>query len=92
MHTARAEMVVASQGMEPLAVLTFEPDPLEPLVDALGQLRPELGDVGEVHVDLVPLTAGEMRRYRRRAIADSLRCRLFPRQSVFDCQASSLLC
>ena len=58
MHTARAEMVVASQGVEPLAALTFEPDPLEPLVDALGQLRPELGDVGEVHVDLVPLTAG----------------------------------
>ena len=71
MHTARAEMVVASWGVEPLAALTFEPDPLEPLVDALGQLRPELGDVGEVHVDLVPLTAGEMRRYRRRAIADS---------------------
>ncbi|MEV6841004.1 ATP/GTP-binding protein [Streptomyces sp. NPDC051133] len=51
-HTVRAEFILRGKLISPLRVVPLNPDPLQPLVDAVADLRAELGDLAEIRVDI----------------------------------------
>jgi len=66
-HVARAELVLARPPQFPLKALPVRPDdPLQSLANALGDVRPDLGETVDVCVDLVPLTPARIRHIARR--------------------------
>ena len=66
MFTARAELVLARDPISTLRDVPLDPDPLTPIALAMSDL--DLGENLEVILDLVPLTPGEQRRWRNKAI------------------------
>ncbi|MEU6375480.1 ATP/GTP-binding protein [Streptomyces sp. NPDC046909] len=51
-HTVRAEFVLRGRPTAPLREVPLDPDPLQPLVDAVCDLRAELGDLAEIRLDI----------------------------------------
>ncbi|MFI1400932.1 ATP/GTP-binding protein [Streptomyces sp. NPDC020681] len=51
-HRVRAEFLLRGQPVAALREVPLEPDPLQPLVDAVADLRADLGDLAEVAVDI----------------------------------------
>ncbi|MEU1273608.1 ATP/GTP-binding protein [Streptomyces sp. NPDC005799] len=51
-HTVRAEFILRGKIVAPLREVPLEPDPLQPLVDAVSDLRAELGDLAEIRLDI----------------------------------------
>lgn len=51
-HTVRAEFILRGKLTAPLREVPLEPDPLQPLVDAVSDLRGELGDLAEIRLDI----------------------------------------
>lgn len=51
-HTVRAEFILRGKPTAPLREVPLDPDPLQPLVDAVCDLRADLGDLAEVRVDI----------------------------------------
>jgi hypothetical protein len=51
-HTVRAEFILRGRLTAPLREVPLEPDPLQPLVDAVADLRAELGDLAEIRLDI----------------------------------------
>ncbi|MFI9832882.1 ATP/GTP-binding protein [Streptomyces sp. NPDC051913] len=51
-HTVRAEFVLRGTPTAPLREVPLDPDPLQPLIDAVSDLRAELGDLAEIRLDL----------------------------------------
>ncbi|MDQ0956068.1 hypothetical protein QFZ24_010077 [Streptomyces phaeochromogenes] len=51
-HVVRAEFILRGRLTSPLREVPLEPDPLQPLVDAVSDLRAELGDLAEVRLDI----------------------------------------
>jgi hypothetical protein len=51
-HTVRAEFILRGKLTSPLRDVPLEPDPLQPLVDAVSDLRTELGDLAEIRLDI----------------------------------------
>jgi len=51
-HVVRAEFILRGKPISPLREVPLEPDPLQPLVDAVSDLRAELGDLAEVRLDI----------------------------------------
>ncbi|MGW3134991.1 ATP/GTP-binding protein [Streptomyces sp. NPDC001139] len=51
-HTVRAEFILRGKLTSPLRVVPLNPDPLQPLVDAVADLRAELGDLAEIRLDI----------------------------------------
>ncbi|MDQ1041859.1 ATP/GTP-binding protein [Streptomyces sp. V4I2] len=51
-HTVRAEFILRGKPIAPLREVPLAPDPLQPLVDAVADLRAELGDLAEIRLDL----------------------------------------
>ena len=51
-HTVRAEFILRGKLTSPLRVVPLTPDPLQPLIDAVADLRAELGDLAEIRLDL----------------------------------------
>ncbi|MGW9026886.1 ATP/GTP-binding protein [Streptomyces sp. NPDC055722] len=51
-HVVRAEFLLRGRPTAPLREVPLTPDPLQPLVDAVCDLRAELGDLAEVRVDI----------------------------------------
>ncbi|MFD8737491.1 ATP/GTP-binding protein [Streptomyces sp. NPDC059618] len=51
-HTVRAEFVLRGRPIAPLREVPLQPDPLQPLVDAVCDLRADLGDLAEVRLDI----------------------------------------
>lgn len=68
LYTARAELVLAQEDVWPLREAPLDPDPLTPFAYAFGELRDDLGDAAEVHLDLVPVTRGAVARRRRQQV------------------------
>lgn len=60
---ARAELVLARDPVAPLRDVPLDPDPLTGLATAMGDLWD--GEDLEVVVDLVPITSGAQRRWRK---------------------------
>lgn len=51
-HTVRAEFLLRGKATAPLREVPLAPDPLQPLVDAVSDLRAELGDLAEIRLDI----------------------------------------
>ncbi|MGW2563393.1 ATP/GTP-binding protein [Streptomyces sp. NPDC001514] len=51
-HTVRAEFLLRGKPTAPLREVPLDPDPLQPLVDAVSDLRADLGDLAEVSLDI----------------------------------------
>ncbi|MCI3273357.1 ATP/GTP-binding protein [Streptomyces cylindrosporus] len=51
-HTVRAEFILRGKLTSPLREVPLTPDPLQPLIDAVADLRAELGDLAELRLDL----------------------------------------
>ncbi|MFF0386826.1 ATP/GTP-binding protein [Streptomyces sp. NPDC004286] len=51
-HTVRAEFILRGKLTAPLREVPLTPDPLQPLIDAVADLRAELGDLAEIRLDL----------------------------------------
>ncbi|MEV6796406.1 ATP/GTP-binding protein [Streptomyces sp. NPDC051320] len=51
-HEVRAEFILRGNPVAALRDVPLEPDPLQPLVDAVADLRSSLGDLAEVTVDI----------------------------------------
>ncbi|MDQ0956264.1 hypothetical protein QFZ66_000142 [Streptomyces sp. B4I13] len=78
-HVVRAEFILRGKPTAPLRDVPLDPDPLQPLIDAVCDLRAELGDLAEVRLDIqrapkwtlrarrVQLMAHARRRERREA-------------------------
>jgi hypothetical protein len=67
-RVARAELVLARPSTEPLRAIGVDPDPLTGFAHALGALDPRDGNRAAVAIDLLPVTAAQARRMRRRMI------------------------
>ncbi|MDT0392327.1 ATP/GTP-binding protein [Streptomyces dubilierae] len=51
-HVVRAEFLLRGKPTAPLREVPLDPDPLQPLVDAVSDLRAELGDLAEVRLNI----------------------------------------
>ncbi|MEJ8654992.1 ATP/GTP-binding protein [Streptomyces sp. MS1.AVA.4] len=51
-HTVRAEFILRGKLTSPLRDVPLAPDPLQPLIDAVSDLRTELGDLAEIRLDI----------------------------------------
>ncbi|MCX4740833.1 ATP/GTP-binding protein [Streptomyces antibioticus] len=51
-HTVRAEFILRGKPISPLREVPLDPDPLQPLIDAVSDLRAEIGDLAEVRLDI----------------------------------------
>ncbi|MFF9705369.1 ATP/GTP-binding protein [Streptomyces griseofuscus] len=51
-HTVRAEFLLRGKPTAPLREVPLAPDPLQPLIDAVADLRAELGDLAELRLDM----------------------------------------
>ncbi|MGP4049359.1 ATP/GTP-binding protein [Streptomyces sp. 2A115] len=51
-HVVRAEFILRGRLTSPLREVPLTPDPLQPLVDAVADLRAELGDLAEIRLDI----------------------------------------
>ncbi|MFD9961714.1 hypothetical protein [Amycolatopsis sp. NPDC058986] len=68
LHVARAELVLARPPRFALKALPVRPDdPLQSLANALGDVRPDLGEKVDVCLDLIPLTPAKIRHLARQA-------------------------
>ncbi|MGW6317576.1 ATP/GTP-binding protein [Streptomyces sp. NPDC055099] len=65
-HEVRAEFILRGNPVAALRDVPLQPDPLQPLVDAVADLRAELGDVAEICIDLqrAPKWALRARRFK----------------------------
>ncbi|MER5352592.1 ATP/GTP-binding protein [Kitasatospora sp. NPDC002551] len=55
LHAVRAEFVLRGRASAALREVPLEPDPLQPIIDAVADIRTELGEVAEVVLDLQPI-------------------------------------
>ncbi|MGW0778428.1 ATP/GTP-binding protein [Streptomyces sp. NPDC002835] len=67
-HTVRAVFALHGLPGAELREVPLEPDPLQPLIDAVADLREEHGDLAEVCVDLSPGVRWGLRGRRRRVM------------------------
>ncbi|MFC8094667.1 ATP/GTP-binding protein [Streptomyces sp. NPDC057301] len=51
-HVVRAEFLLRGKPTAPLREVPLNPDPLQPLIDAVSDLRAELGDLAEIRLDV----------------------------------------
>ncbi|MGW7385307.1 ATP/GTP-binding protein [Streptomyces sp. NPDC054794] len=51
-HVVRAEFILRGKPIAPLREVPLSPDPLQPLIDAVSDLRAELGDLAEIRLDI----------------------------------------
>ncbi|GAA2418175.1 ATP/GTP-binding protein [Streptomyces mauvecolor] len=65
-HEVRAEFLLRGNPVATLRDVPLEPDPLQPLVDAVADLRAQIGDLAEICIDLqrAPKTALKARRWQ----------------------------
>jgi hypothetical protein len=70
-HVVRAEFVLRGSPERNLRSVPLDPDPLQPLVDAVATLRADLGDRAEICLDLqrIPVWQLWMRRWQLLAAA-----------------------
>ncbi|MGR3938456.1 ATP/GTP-binding protein [Streptomyces sp. BRA346] len=62
--TVRAQFALHGGAGDRLREVPLEPDPLQPLVDAVADLRAELGDLAEVCLDLQPAPRWQLKMRR----------------------------
>jgi len=72
-HTVRAEFVLRGSPAKSLRAIPLDPDPLQPLVDALATVRADLGDRAELCLDVQRIPVWQLWMRRWRLLADARR-------------------
>ncbi|MFI5808719.1 ATP/GTP-binding protein [Streptomyces sp. NPDC051561] len=72
-HTVRAEFVLRGHTVGALREVPLDPDPLQPLADAVADLRADLGDLAEICLDLQRAPAWQLRARRWQAVQEARR-------------------
>ncbi|MDQ0994755.1 ATP/GTP-binding protein [Streptomyces sp. V3I7] len=72
-HTVRAEFILRGKLISPLREVPLNPDPLQPLVDAVSDLRAELGDLAEIRLDIQRAPKWELRARRQQLMSTARR-------------------
>ncbi|MFF8847974.1 ATP/GTP-binding protein [Streptomyces sp. NPDC015127] len=72
-HVVRAEFILRGKPTAPLRDVPLDPDPLQPLVDAVSDLRAELGDLAEIRLDIQRAPKWALRARRVQLMADARR-------------------
>jgi hypothetical protein len=64
LHVVRAEFVLHGRPSAALREVPLEPDPLQPLLDAVADVQSEFGELAEVVLDLQPVPRWQLRLRR----------------------------
>ncbi|MGC0334943.1 hypothetical protein RKD23_008020 [Streptomyces sp. SAI-170] len=72
-HTVRAEFILRGRPTAPLREVPLDPDPLQPLIDAVADLQPGLGDLAEIRLDIQRAPKWALRARRVQLMADARR-------------------
>ncbi|MFF7130493.1 ATP/GTP-binding protein [Streptomyces sp. NPDC008240] len=72
-HVVRAEFILRGKPTAPLREVPLAPDPLQPLIDAVSDLRAELGDLAEIRLDIQRAPKWALRARRLQLMADARR-------------------
>jgi hypothetical protein len=72
-HVVRAEFLLRGKPTAPLRDVPLDPDPLQPLIDAVCDLRAELGDLAEIRLDIQRAPKWKLRARRVQLMADARR-------------------
>ncbi|MEU6260450.1 ATP/GTP-binding protein [Streptomyces sp. NPDC047043] len=72
-HVVRAEFLLRGKPTAPLREVPLNPDPLQPLIDAVSDLRAELGDLAEIRLDLQRAAKWSLRARRLQLMAGARR-------------------
>ncbi|GGP80670.1 ATP/GTP-binding protein [Streptomyces melanogenes] len=72
-HVVRAEFILRGKPTAPLREVPLDPDPLQPLVDAVSDLRAELGDLAEIRLDIQRAPKWELRARRLQLMSNARR-------------------
>ncbi|MFF3207716.1 ATP/GTP-binding protein [Streptomyces sp. NPDC002962] len=72
-HVVRAEFILRGKPTAPLRDVPLAPDPLQPLIDAVCDLRAGLGDLAEVRLDIQRAPKWTLRARRVQLMADARR-------------------
>ncbi|MGW2827428.1 ATP/GTP-binding protein [Streptomyces sp. NPDC001443] len=72
-HTVRAEFVLRGRPTAPLREVPLSPDPLQPLIDAVSDLRAELGDLAELRLDIQRAPKWALRARRLQLLSNARR-------------------
>ncbi|MER7817111.1 ATP/GTP-binding protein [Streptomyces sp. NPDC096153] len=70
-HVVRAVFVLHGIPGSRLRDVPLEPDPLQPLIDAVADLRTDLGDLAEVCLDISPASRWRIRARRWQVVDDA---------------------
>ncbi|MFE0887160.1 ATP/GTP-binding protein [Streptomyces rochei] len=72
-HVVRAEFILRGKPTAPLRDVPLDPDPLQPLVDAVSDLRAGLGDLAELRLDIQRAPKWTLRARRVQLMSDARR-------------------
>ncbi|MGW7671485.1 ATP/GTP-binding protein [Streptomyces sp. NPDC054775] len=72
-HVVRAEFILRGKPTAPLRDVPLAPDPLQPLIDAVSDLRAELGDLAEIRLDIQRAPKWSLRARRLQLMTDARR-------------------
>ncbi|MBQ0887829.1 ATP/GTP-binding protein [Streptomyces sp. RM72] len=72
-HVVRAEFLLRGKPTAPLRDVPLDPDPLQPLVDAVSDLRAGLGDLAELRLDIQRAPKWTLRARRMHLMSDARR-------------------
>jgi hypothetical protein len=72
-HMVRAEFILRGKPTAPLREVPLEPDPLQPLLDAVVDLRGELGDLAEIRLDIQRAPKWALRARRSQLMREARR-------------------
>ncbi|MGP4001713.1 ATP/GTP-binding protein [Streptomyces sp. 8N706] len=70
-HVVRAEFTLRGRPEALLREVPLQPDPLQPLVDAVADLRADLGDTAEICLDIQRAPGWQLRAQRWRVVEDA---------------------
>ncbi|MGQ4423603.1 ATP/GTP-binding protein, partial [Streptomyces violaceoruber] len=72
-HVVRAEFILRGKPTAPLRDVPLDPDPLQPLIDAVCDLRAGLGDLAELRLDIQRAPKWTLRARRMQLMTDARR-------------------
>ncbi|MGV9349324.1 ATP/GTP-binding protein [Streptomyces spiralis] len=72
-HVVRAEFILRGKPTAPLREVPLAPDPLQPLIDAVTDLRAQLGDLAEIRLDIQRAPKWALRARRLQLMAGARR-------------------
>ncbi|MEV5850409.1 ATP/GTP-binding protein [Streptomyces sp. NPDC051985] len=72
-HVVRAEFILRGKPTAPLREVPLNPDPLQPLIDAVSDLRAELGDLAEIRLDIQRAPKWALRARRLQLMSNARR-------------------